>query len=66
MDSDGDAYYEESSSEAEEEVTGPLHVNLQVTLEESPESPQPVSPCCRRRQLPWANCPLSRSYQITR
>ena len=44
MDSDNDSYYEESSSEAEEEVAGPLHVNLENILEESPESRPPGSP----------------------
>ena len=44
MDSDNDSYYEESSSEAEEEVAGPLHVNLEIYLEESPGYPPPGSP----------------------
>ena len=33
MDSDSDSYFEESSSEAEEEVAGPLHVKLEINLE---------------------------------
>ena len=44
MDSDSDSYYEENSSEAGEEVAGPLHVSLAINLEESPESPPPRSP----------------------
>ena len=46
MDSDNDSYYEESSSEDEQEMAGPLHFDVEVTLEESPESPppQPGSP----------------------
>ena len=44
MDTDSDSYYEESSSEAEKEVAGPLHVNLGINLEESPGSPPPGSP----------------------
>ena len=41
MNSDSDSYFEENS-EAEEEVAGPLHIN--VNIEESPESPPPASP----------------------
>ena len=41
MDSDKDSYFEESS-EAEEEVAGPIHIN--ENIEESPESPPPASP----------------------
>ena len=44
MDSNSDSYYEESSSEAKEEVARPLHVNLENYLEESPESPPPGFP----------------------
>ena len=36
MDNVSDSYYEENS-EAEEEVAGPLHVNVNVNLEDSPE-----------------------------
>jgi len=42
MDSDND-YFEESSSD-EEQAAGPLHVNLEVNLEEAPESPPPGPP----------------------
>jgi len=38
MDSDSDSYFEESSDN--EEVAAPLHINVEVNLEESPESPQ--------------------------
>ena len=41
MDSDDESYFEESS-EAEEEVAGPLQI--QINLFESPESPSPGSP----------------------
>ena len=44
MDSDSDSYFDEISSEAEEEVAGPLHVSSEINLEESPESPSPGSP----------------------
>ena len=44
MDSDSESYFEESSSEAEEEVAGTLYVNLENNLEESPEPPPPRSP----------------------
>ena len=43
MDSDSDSYYEENS-ENDEEGAGPLHVNLNVNLKESPESPPRRSP----------------------
>ena len=44
MDSDSDSYFEESSDN--EKVAAPLHINLEVNLEESPEAPQagPPSP----------------------
>ena len=44
MNSDNDSYFEESSSENEQEVAGPLHNNLELNLEESPESPPPCHP----------------------
>ena len=43
MDSDSESYHEEIS-ENEQELASPLHINVQVILEESPESPQPVPP----------------------
>ena len=45
MDSDSDSNYEEIS-EKEEEVAGPLHVNLNGNIEQSPPpgSPSPVLP----------------------
>ena len=43
MNSDSDFYYEEKS-ENEQEVAGALHINVQVNLEESPESAEPGSP----------------------
>ena len=42
MESDSDSYFEESSDN--EEVAAPLHIYLEVNLEESPESPPPGSP----------------------
>ena len=46
MESDSDSYFEESSSEDEQRMVGPLHVNVEVNIEEAPESPppQPGSP----------------------
>ena len=44
MDSDSDSYYEESSSENEQEVAGPLHINVEVNLEGAPELPPPGPP----------------------
>ena len=46
MESDNDSYFEESSSEDEQEVAGPLHIIVEGNLEESPESPPrgPPSP----------------------
>ena len=44
MDSGNESYFEESSSEDEQEVAGPLHINLELNLEESPESPPPGPP----------------------
>ena len=51
MDSDSDSYYE-GNSEIEKEVAGPLHINVQVNLEKSPESPQPASPSFLLPPLP--------------
>ena len=44
MDSDNDSYFEESSSEDEQEVAGPLNIQVEVNVEESPESPPPGPP----------------------
>ena len=44
MDSDSDSYFEESSSEAKQEVAGPLHIQVEVNFGELPESPPPGSP----------------------
>ena len=43
MDSDNDSYYEESSTEDEQEMADPLNFDVKVNLEESPESPPPQS-----------------------
>ena len=43
MDSNNDSYLEESSSEYEQEVAGPLHIQAEVNVGESPESP-PAGP----------------------
>ena len=40
MGSDNDSYFEESSSEDEQDVAGPLHSNVEINLEEPPESPE--------------------------
>ena len=42
MDSDSDSYFEESSDN--EGVGAPLHINVEVNLEEPPESPPPGPP----------------------
>ena len=42
MDSNSDSYLEESSDN--EEVAAPLHINVELNLEESPESPPPGPP----------------------
>ena len=39
MESDNDSYFEKSSSEVEQESAGPLLFNVEVIIEESPESP---------------------------
>ena len=44
MDSDSDSFYEESSSDEEQEGTGPININVEVNLEEPPESPPPGPP----------------------
>ena len=44
MDSDNESYFEESSSEDEQEVAGPLHIKLELNLEEVPESRSPGPP----------------------
>ena len=50
MESDTDSYFEESSK-TEEEVAGPIYIN--VNLEESPEPPPPASPS------PYPPAPIS-------
>ena len=56
MDSDSDSYYEEISDK-EQEVAGPLHINVEVNLEEAPELPPPgpPSPAPVPVQLPVEN-----------
>ena len=56
MDSDSDSYYEEISDN-EQEVAGPLHINVEVNLEEAPELPPPgpPSPAPVPVQLPVEN-----------
>ena len=43
MDSDNDSYFEESSDN-EQEVAGPLNIQFEVNIGESPESPPPGPP----------------------
>ena len=43
MESDSDSYFEESSDN-EQEVAGPLNIQVEVNIEDSPESPPPGSP----------------------
>ena len=42
MESDSDLYFEENSDK--KKVAAPLHINLDLNLEESPESPPPGPP----------------------
>ena len=42
MESDSDSYFEQSSND--EEMAAPLHINLEINLDESPESTPPGSP----------------------
>ena len=46
MDSDSDSFYEESSSDEEQEGAGPININVEINLEEPPEAPEvgPPSP----------------------
>ena len=44
MDSDSDSYFEESSPEDEQEVAGPLHINVEINLEEPPKAPEAGPP----------------------
>ena len=49
MDSDSDSFYEESSSDGEQEGAGPININVEINLEEPPEPtevgpPAPVPP----------------------
>ena len=46
MESDSDSFYEESSSDEEQEGAGPININVEVNLEEPPEVPEggPPSP----------------------
>ena len=43
MESDSDSYFEESSDN-EQEVAGPLNIQVEVNIEEAPESPPPGPP----------------------
>ena len=40
MESDSDSFYEESSSDEEQEGAGPININVEVNLEEPPEAPE--------------------------
>ena len=53
MESDSDSFYEESSSDGEQE--GALHLNVEITIEEAPESPppQPESPPILPQPVPF-------------
>ena len=44
MESDNDSYFQESSSENEQELGGPLHINVEINLEEPPEFPEESPP----------------------
>ena len=40
MESDSDSFYEESSSDEEQEGAGPININVEINLEEPPEAPE--------------------------
>ena len=40
MVSDNESYYEESSSEGEQDGAGPININVEINLEEPPEAPE--------------------------
>ena len=40
MDSDSDSFYEESSSDEEQEGAGPINIIVEINLEEPPEAPE--------------------------
>ena len=63
MDSDNESYFEESSSEDEQEVAGPLHINVETNLEEPPEAPEagPPSPV---PPLPFLEQELARGWEL--
>ena len=52
MESDSDSFYEESSSDGEQE--GALHLTVEVNIEKAPESPppQPESPLILPQPVP--------------
>ena len=43
METDSDSFYEEKSGN-EQETAGPININVNANLEESPESPPPGPP----------------------
>ena len=66
MESDSDSYFEESSDN--EEVAALLHINLELNLEEPPESPPPGPPSpapAPPAPTPVGELPPSGSYQTT-
>ena len=56
MESDSDSYFEESSDN--EEVGAPLQINVEVDLEESPESPPPGPPSPAPAPVPPQQIPV--------
>ena len=62
MDSDNDPYFEESSSEDEQKVAGPLHIQIEVNVMESPELPLPGSPS--PAPTPPAAIPVEESFPV--
>ena len=64
MESDSDSYFEESSSEDEQGMAGLLHVNVDVIIEEVPESPPPGPPSPAPAPVPPAPIPFGELFPI--
>ena len=64
MESDSDSYFEKSSSEDEQGMGGPLHVNVEVNIEEAPESPPPGPPSPAPAPVPPAPIPVGELFHV--
>ena len=60
MESDSDSYFEESSDN--EDVGAPLHINVELNLEEPPESPPPGPPS--PAPVPPAPIPIGEVFPV--